>query len=278
MREIASELIIATMRELAMAAAIDLEPDSAAALLTARQREISPLARDLLDILLANAEIARREKIPLCQDTGIAVVFVELGQEVRVAGDLVAAVHEGVRRGYQDGYLRMSVCDPLTRQNTGTNTPAVVHVESVPGDRITLRFLPKGCGSENMSALTMLPPSAGSMGIVDFVCQRVVAAGSNPCPPVVVGVGIGGTFEKAALLAKHSLLRPLGQAHGREDVAALEALILTRLNAIGQGVLGLGGNNTALAVHIELYPTHIASLPVAVNIQCHAHRHKEKVI
>ncbi|PIP43833.1 MAG: fumarate hydratase, partial [Deltaproteobacteria bacterium CG23_combo_of_CG06-09_8_20_14_all_60_8] len=256
MREIASELIIATMRELAMAAAIDLEPDSAAALLTARQREISPLARDLLDILLANAEIARREKIPLCQDTGIAVVFVELGQEVRVAGDLVAAVHEGVRRGYQDGYLRMSVCDPLTRQNTGTNTPAVVHVESVPGDRITLRFLPKGCGSENMSALTMLPPSAGSMGIVDFVCQRVVAAGSNPCPPVVVGVGIGGTFEKAALLAKHSLLRPLGQAHGREDVAALEALILTRLNAIGQGVLGLGGNNTALAVHIELYPTH----------------------
>ncbi|OIP44775.1 MAG: fumarate hydratase [Desulfobacterales bacterium CG2_30_60_27] len=278
MREIASELIIATMRELAMAAAIDLEPDSAAALLTARQREISPLARDLLDILLANAEIARREKIPLCQDTGIAVVFVELGQEVRVAGDLVAAVHEGVRRGYQDGYLRMSVCDPLTRQNTGTNTPAVVHVESVPGDRITLRFLPKGCGSENMSALTMLPPSAGSMGIVDFVCQRVVAAGSNPCPPVVVGVGIGGTFEKAALLAKHSLLRPLGQAHGREDVAALEALILTRLNAIGQGVLGLGGNNTALAVHIELYPTHIASLPVAVNIQCHAHRHKEKEI
>jgi len=153
-----------------------------------------------------------------------------------------------------------------------------VHVESVPGDRITLRFLPKGCGSENMSALTMLPPSAGSMGIVDFVCQRVVAAGSNPCPPVVVGVGIGGTFEKAALLAKHSLLRPLGQAHGREDVAALEALILTRLNAIGQGVLGLGGNNTALAVHIELYPTHIASLPVAVNIQCHAHRHKEKEI
>ena len=278
MREIASELIIATMRELAMAAAIDLEPDSAAALLTARQREISPLARDLLDILLANAEIARREKIPLCQDTGIAVVFVELGQEVRVAGDLVAAVHEGVRRGYQDGYLRMSVCAPLTRQNTGTNTPAVVHVESVPGDRITLRFLPKGCGSENMSALTMLPPSAGSMGIVDFVCQRVVAAGSNPCPPVVVGVGIGGTFEKAALLAKHSLLRPLGQAHGREDVAALEALILTRLNAIGQGVLGLGGNNTALAVHIELYPTHIASLPVAVNIQCHAHRHKEKEI
>jgi len=278
MREIASELIIATMRELAMAAAIDLEPDSAAALLTARQREISPLARDLLDILLANAEIARREKIPLCQDTGIAVVFVELGQEVRVAGDLVAAVHEGVRRGYQDGYLRMSVCDPLTRQNTGTNTPAVVHVESVPGDRITLRFLPKGCGSENMSALTMLPPSAGSMGIVDFVCQRVVAAGSNPCPPVVVGVGIGGTFEKAALLAKHSLLRPLGQAHGREDVAALEALILTRLNAIGQGALGLGGNNTALAVHIELYPTHIASLPVAVNIQCHAHRHKEKEI
>ncbi len=278
MREIAGELIIATVRGLIMDAAVDLEPDCATALALARRQESSPLARDLLDLLLANVEIARQEKIPLCQDTGIGVIFVELGQEVHVAGDFVAAVQEGVRLGYRDGYLRMSVCDPLTRQNTNTNTPAVVHVESVPGDLLTLRFLPKGCGSENMSSLAMLPPSAGSAGIVDFVCQRVVAAGSNPCPPVVVGVGIGGTFEKAPLLAKRSLLRPLGQAHGREDVAALESQILARLNATGQGVLGLGGSTTALAVHIELYPTHIASLPVAVNIQCHAHRHKECVL
>lgn len=278
MREIGTEIIVAAVRDLAMAAAIDLEPDSAAALAKARRQETSPLARDLLDILLANVQIARQEKIPLCQDTGVAVVFVELGQEVHVAGDLIAAVHEGVRLGYQEGYLRMSVCDPLTRQNTNTNTPAVVHVEIAPGDRLTLRFLPKGCGSENMSGLAMLPPSAGSAGIVDFVCQRVVSAGSNPCPPVVVGVGIGGTFEKAALLAKRSLLRPLGQSHGRADVSSLESEILARLNATGQGALGLGGSNTALAVNIEIYPTHIASLPVAVNIQCHAHRHKECVI
>jgi len=274
MRELSAETVTLALRDLAMAAAWDLEEDISAALAAARERETSSLARDLLGILLENAEIARRERLPICQDTGVGVVFVELGQQVVVRGDLMAAIQEGVRLGYQEGFLRNSVCDPLTRKNTNTNTPAVVHVESVPGDRLRLSFLPKGCGSENMSSLAMLPPSAGVAGIVDFVVDRVVAAGSNPCPPVVVGVGVGGTFEKAACIAKQALLRPVGQRHPRADVAALEAEILARLNHIGQGVQGLGGNNTALAVHLEVYPTHIASLPVAVNIQCHAHRHK----
>lgn len=261
-----------------MEAACDLEPDILDGLVAARDREDSPLARSALEALLVNADIASREKIPVCQDTGIAVVFVQLGQEVHVRGDLVAAVQEGVRSGYDEGFLRKSVCDPLIRKNTGTNVPAVVHVESMPGDRLRLGFLPKGCGSENMSGLVMLPPSAGRAGIIAYVVDKVHAAGSNPCPPVLVGVGLGGTFEKAALLAKKSLLRPLGRAHEREDVAALEREILARINEKGQGVMGWGGGNTALAVHVDVFPTHIASLPVAVNIQCHAHRHKEREI
>ncbi len=184
----------------------------------------------------------------------------------------------GIQAGYQEGYLRKSVCDPITRVNTGTNTPAVIHIELVPGEQIKISVLPKGCGSENMSGLTMLAPSAGISGMKDFVVRQVVNAGPNPCPPLLVGVGMGGTFEKAALLAKKALLRPLGEPHPRPDVAALEAEILARINEQGQGVQGLGGNNTALAVHIDLFPSHIASLPVAVNIQCHAHRHKEIVL
>ena len=259
-------------------AACDLEPDILEALVQARDREESPLARDLLELLLVNADIASREKMPVCQDTGISVFFVEVGRELRLDGDLEAAIQEGVRLGYREGYLRMSVCDPLTRKNTGTNTPAVIHTVWCAGDRLRILYLPKGCGSENMSRLQMLPPSAGTAGIVDFVCETVFAAGPNPCPPVVVGVGVGGTFEKAALLAKRSLFRPLGQAHQRGDVAELEREILARLNREGQGVEGMGGSNTALAVHLELFPTHIASLPVAVNIQCHAHRHKEVIL
>ena len=181
-------------------------------------------------------------------------------------------------RGYEDGYLRKSVCDPLTRVNTGTNTPAVIHYEIVPGDQLRISMLPKGCGSENMSGLTMLPPSAGIQGMVDFVVEQAVKAGPNPCPPMVVGVGMGGTFEKAAYLAKKSLLRPLGEPSPREDVAELEQQILAEINQRGVGVQGLGGNHTALAVHVESFPSHIASLPVAVNIQCHAHRHKDMVI
>ena len=208
----------------------------------------------------------------------MAVVFIELGQDVHVEGNLHDAVQQGIKDGYEEGYLRKSVCDPITRVNTGTNTPAVVHIDLVPGEEMKISMLPKGCGSENMSGLTMLPPSAGLKGMVDFVVDQVVKAGPNPCPPLLVGVGMGGTFEKAALLAKKSLLRPLGEPNNRDDVAALEQEILEKINELGQGVQGLGGNNTALAVHIESFPSHIASLPVAVNIQCHAHRHKEIVL
>jgi len=275
MRIIQSSEISAAVRELAMSASCDLEPDILDSLLAARDREKSALAKNGLEMLITNANIASREQIPVCQDTGIGVVFVSVGQEVVVEGDLEQAIQEGIRAGYEDGYLRKSVCDPVTRKNTGTNVPAVVHLEMVPGDKIRIGFLPKGCGSENMSGLVMLPPSAGIAGVEDYVVQKVKDAGSNPCPPVVVGVGLGGTFEKAALLAKKSLLRPLGNPNPDTNVAEIEQRILQRLNKEGQGVMGWGGINTALAVHMDTYPTHIASLPVAVNIQCHAHRHKE---
>lgn len=275
MREIESAVVSEAVRTLAMEAGYDLEPDILDSLLQARDRETSPLARNVLELFLINADIASREKVPVCQDTGVAVVFVELGQDVHVIGDFRGAVQRGIQAGYEDGYLRKSVCDPITRVNTGTNTPAVIHIELVPGRQIKISMLPKGCGSENMSGLIMLPPSAGLAGMKDFVVRQVVNAGPNPCPPLVVGVGMGGTFEKAALLAKKSLIRPLGEAHPRPDVAALEKEILAAINEQGQGVQGFGGVNTALAVHIEPYPAHIASLPVAVNIQCHAHRHKE---
>jgi fumarate hydratase subunit alpha len=270
--------ITEAVRAMAIEAACDLEPDILEALVGARDRESSPLARDLLDLLLVNADIASREKMPACQDTGISVVFVSVGQDLFVIGDLEAAVQDGVRQGYEDGYLRKSVCDPLTRKNTGTNTPAIVHLESHAGNDLQIFYLPKGCGSENMSRLQMLSPAAGIEGVTKFICETVFAAGPNPCPPLVIGVGIGGSFEKAAILAKRSLFRPLGEHHERPDVADLEKNILARLNREGQGVEGMGGCNTALAVHIEVFPSHIASLPVAVNIQCHSHRHKERVL
>ena len=275
MKIIKASAIAEAVKELAISAAHDLEPDILDALVAARDRETSPLAKSVLEILLMNADIASREQIPACQDTGICTVFVSLGQDVKIEGGLMDAVQEGVRTGYDEGFLRKSVCDVMTRQNTGTNIPAVVHVDIEPGDHCLIRFLPKGCGSENMSGLKMLPPSAGIPGAVEYIVDTVVKAGPNPCPPLVVGVGIGGTFEKAALMAKQSLLRPLGQPNELEDVAQLELEVLERINSEGRGVLGLGGCNTALAVHIDTCPTHIASLPVAVNIQCHSHRHKE---
>ncbi len=278
MREIDAVNITTAVKKLAIEAATDLEPDILDALVAARDRETSELAKNILELLINNADIASREKIPVCQDTGVGVVFVDIGQEVHVTGNLYDAIQEGVRAGYQEGYLRKSVCDPLLRVNTATNTPAIIHFDIVSGDDIKISFLPKGCGSENMSKLTMLPPSAGTAGVIGFVADTVFAAGSNPCPPVIVGVGIGGTFEKAAFLAKRALLRPLGIASARDDVAELEKRLLSVINEKGQGVHGFGGNNTALAVHIETYPTHIASLPVAVNIQCHAHRHKESTL
>lgn len=278
MREISYTAIVGAVREMAIRAACDLEPDILEALLAARDREKSELAQNVLEVLLSNADIASRDRIPLCQDTGIAVVFVELGQDARINGSLDEAIQEGIRTGYEEGYLRKSVCDPLTRVNTLTNTPAVVHVKLTAGDRLSISLLPKGCGSENMSGLAMLPPSAGKAGVVRYVVDKVVAAGSNPCPPVIVGVGLGGSFEKAAILAKEALLRPLGEPNSREDVARLEGEILGAINECGNGVQGFGGNNTALAVHVEVFPSHIASLPVAVNIQCHAHRYKKIVL
>jgi fumarate hydratase subunit alpha len=275
MKTLQSSEITAAVRKLAMSASCDLEPDILDNLLAARDREKSPLAKNALEMLVTNANIASREQIPVCQDTGIGVVFVAIGQEVFVEGDLQEAIQEGIRAGYADGFLRKSVCDPVTRQNTGTNVPAVIHLEMISGDKLRIGFLPKGCGSENMSGLVMLPPSAGIPGMEEYVVQKVKDAGSNPCPPVVIGVGLGGTFEKAALLAKKSLMRPLGEPHPDAKVAEIEQRILQRVNREGQGVMGWGGVNTALAVHLETYPTHIASLPVAVNIQCHAHRHKE---
>lgn len=215
----------------------------------------------------------------MCQDCGLAVVFAEVGQEVHLAGgDFEAAVQEGIRQGYGEGYLRKSLCHPLTRANTGDNTPGVIHTEIVPGDRLKLTVVPKGGGSENMSRLYMLKPAEGLAGIKEKVVATVEEAGPNPCPPIIVGVGIGGTFERAALLAKKSLLRELGQGHPDPEVADLERQLLKEVNQLGIGPQGLGGRITALAVHVLMQPCHIASLPVAVNLQCHASRHKEVVL
>lgn len=261
-----------------MAAACDLEPDVAGALKAAEAAEESPLGREVIGQIITNYGIAATEARPMCQDTGITVLFVEVGRDVEISGPLDVALNEGVRRGYEEGYLRKSVCDPLTRANTGDNTPAIIHTRVVEGDRLRIRIAPKGAGSENMSRLKMLKPSEGVEGIRDFVVETVREAGGNPCPPIVLGVGIGGDFEMSAILAKKALLRPVGTANGREDVAAIERDLLERVNALGIGPMGFGGTVTALAVHAEVHPCHIASLPVAVNIQCHADRHKEAEI
>jgi fumarate hydratase subunit alpha len=243
------------------------------------EKEESPLGGEILKELKENARIAKEENVPICQDTGFAVVFVELGQEVHlVGGSLNEAIHEGVRQGYRDGFLRKSICHPFTRANTGDNTPAIIHVEIVPGDKVKITVAPKGGGSENMSRVVMLTPSDGVEGIKRFVIQRVKESGSNPCPPTIVGVGIGGTFEQAALLAKKSLLRPLGSKNSNPELDKLESEILTEINKLGIGPQGLGGRTTSLAVHIFMMPCHIASFPLAVNIQCHAQRHKEAII
>lgn len=242
--------------------------------------EISLTGKDILKQLLENARIARENAVPMCQDTGFAVVYLELGQDVNITGGfLYDAVNQGVRKGYTEGYLRKSIVNhPLQRINTGDNTPAVIHTTIVPGDKLTITVAPKGGGSENMSAIRMLKPAEGREGVKKFVLETVKNAGPNPCPPIVVGVGLGGTFEKAALLAKQALLRPLGQPHPEPDIAELESELLGEINKIGIGPQGLGGRTTALGVHILTYPCHIASLPVAVNINCHAARHKKAVL
>lgn len=279
MREVDVGVITEKVKNLCMEANFDLGQDVLDALKRAKEKEESPTGIEILGQLEENESVARRERVAICQDTGIAVVFVQLGQDVHlVGGDLNRAIFEGVRQGYQEGYLRKSLCHPFTRANTGDNTPCVIHVEIVPGDTVKLIVAPKGGGSENMSRVTMLTPAVGKEGIIEYVAQRVKESGSNPCPPTIVGIGIGGTFEEAALLAKKALLRPMGSENPDPELASLEGEILERINRLGIGPQGLGGRITSLAVHVNMMPCHIASLPLAVNIQCHAHRHKEAVI
>lgn len=280
MREITTNEIITTVAELCTSANYILGDDVKAALKAAQETETSPVGRGILEQILQNAEIARTESVPMCQDTGYAVLFVELGQDVRITGGgLREALNEGVRRGYQEGYLRKSILgDPIKRVNTKDNTPALIHFNVVEGDQLKITIAPKGGGAENMSEVRMLKPSDGAEGVKDFVVERVKKSGGNPCPPIVVGIGIGGTFEGSAILAKKALLRELGSHHPDPFYAAMEDELLERVNNIGSGPQGLGGNTTALGVLIETAPCHIASLPAAVNIQCHAARHKSAVL
>ncbi len=276
MREIHVNTISGAVRDLCIEVNHRMQPDMLAALEQARDAEESPLGRNVLEQILENARVAREHLYPICQDTGQAVLFVDIGQDVRVTGGALAgAMQDGVRRGYTEGYLRGSVvASALRRENTGDNTPAIVYYDIVPGDRLTIGMIAKGAGCDNMSRLEMLTPAAGRDGMETFVVETIERAGPNTSPPVVVGVGIGGTFEKAALLAKRALLRPVGAPSGDPDIATLEARLLRRINALGIGPAGFGGRVTALAVHIEGHATHIASFPVAVNLDCHSHRAK----
>jgi len=280
MRQIDKQTIVHAVKNLCIEANYNLKEDLTSALRMAREREKSEIGREVLGQLLENAEIARKDLYPLCQDTGVAVFFIEMGQEVSVTGGgLYDAINQGVREGYSEGFLRKSiVVHPLKRVNTGDNTPAIIHLEIVPGDKIKIDFMAKGGGCENMSGLTILTPAAGIAGIKEFVIKRVKEAGSNPCPPIIVGVGMGGNFEKAAILSKKALLRPIGTRSNDPDVARLEEEILDEINRLGIGPQGLGGSVTALSVQIEVFPCHIASLPVAVNIECHSHRHAEVIL
>jgi fumarate hydratase subunit alpha len=281
MRTIEAGAITEAISRLFKQASYELGEDVLAALKKAKKDEESPLGREVIDTILKNARIAAEEKIPLCQDCGVAVVFLELGQDVHiVGGELYAAVNEGVRRAYQEGYLRKSVVSrPFSeRENTGDNTPAVIHTDIVSGDKLKIAVMPKGGGAENMTRLGMLLPASGRRGVVDFILNAVREAWSNPCPPVIVGVGIGGTAEKAMVLAKHALIRKVGEPNPDKENADLEKEILQKVNNLGIGPMGYGGRITALAVHVESFPAHITALPVAVNLQCHSARHREIVL
>ncbi len=281
MKQISTADITDTVARLCMEANYFLGEDVLAALKEAHDKEESPVARQVLDHILQNAEIAAKEQMPLCQDCGLAIVFIDLGQDVHVTGgDLYEAIDEGVRQGYADGYLRKSaVKQPFSaRVNTRDNTPAIVHTRIVPGDRLRITVAPKGGGSENMSRFAVLKPAQGRQGVIDFVVKAVEEAGSNPCPPTIVGVGIGGSAEKAMILAKRALLRTVGEPSPDPEIAELERELLQRINDTGVGSGGVGGTITSLAVHVETHPAHIASLPVAVNLQCHSARHKEAVL
>lgn len=281
MKEIQVNIIEQTVARLCQEANFYLGEDVLHALRQAIDREESPLGREVLQQLLANADIAARERLPLCQDCGTAIVFLELGQDVHISGgSLYAAIEEGVRQGYKGGFLRKSIVkNPFSaRENTLDNTPPVIHTNVVPGDMLKITVVPKGGGSENMSRFTVLTPAQGRQGVIEFVVKAVQEAGSNPCPPLIVGVGIGGTAEKTMILAKEALLRPVGQANHEPEVAALEMELLRQINALGIGPQGFGGSTTALAVNVEVFPSHIASLPVAVSLQCHSARHRESVL
>ncbi|MFU8796020.1 MAG: fumarate hydratase [Dehalococcoidia bacterium] len=281
MREIQAGAVTDTVARLFEHSCHHLPPDVIAALKQAGEKEKSPVCRDVLDRMLDNVDAAGREGIPLCQDTGAAVVMLELGQDARITGgDLYAAVNEGVRRGYDKGYLRKSIADRpcFARVNTRDNTPAMIHTDIVPGDRLRISVLPKGGGSENCSRLTVLTPAKGRQGVIDFVVNLVDEVGGNPCPPVILGVGIGGTTDKTMFIAKKALLRSVGEPSPDPEVAGLEREILERVNGLGIGAMGYGGTVTALAVHVETYPCHIASMPVAVNMQCWCARRGEAVL
>ncbi|PTN38320.1 fumarate hydratase [Desulfonatronum sp. SC1] len=276
MRTVKSSDIADRVAEMVVRANRILPPDVLTAISQAKEQESSPAGREILGQLEENAALARESGLPLCQDTGMAVFFVELGEQCRVDGaSLREAITQGMVRGYQDGLLRKSMCHPLTRKNTGDNTPAVIHVDIVEGDGLKISFMAKGGGSENMSRVTMLSPAQGWKGIKDFVLGRVAEAGPNPCPPTMLGIGIGGSFELAPKLAKQALLRPLNQLHPDPEIARMEQELLDEINTLGIGPMGLGGDTTCLGVRISMAPCHIASLPLAVNVQCHSARHEE---
>ena len=279
MKEVHVDEIISTLEKLFIDANYDSSQNVVDTLEKAIDKEESPVGKEVLRELIKNANLARDERIPICQDTGLAVTFIEVGQDVHITGgSLVDAVNEGVRRGYAKGYLRKSACHPFTRKNTGDNTPAILHTKIVPGDKVKITVLPKGGGSENYGSVKMLVPSEGKEGMKALVLEMVTKGGPNPCPPIIVGVGIGGNFETSALLSKEALMEPLGKRSDNPEIAAMEQELLEAINKTGIGPQGYGGTVTALDVHVKMVPCHIASLPVAVNIQCHAHRIKEAII
>jgi fumarate hydratase subunit alpha len=280
MREISTKDIIKAVRDMCIDANYNLGRDVEDALRKAYEKEESPVGKATLSQILENVEISKQGEFPMCQDTGTAVLFVEMGDHVLIKdGNLFEALNEGIRQGYKEGYLRKSIlADPIERKNTGDNTPAVIHLDIVKGDKLKIVCAPKGGGSENMSEVKMMKPADGVEGVKDFVIDMVRRSGSNPCPPIIVGVGIGGSFEKCAEMAKRALLRPIGSKHPNPFYADLEAELLEKVNKLGIGPQGFGGTQTALAVHVETYPCHIASFPAAVNINCHVARHKEVVL
>jgi len=279
MRKVDVAQVTETIKNLCIDANYNLPQDVYDALKAGLEKEESPVGRSVLQQILENADIARTEQVPICQDCGLGVIFIEVGQEIYFeGGNIWDAIHEGVRQGYKEGYLRKSTCNPFTRANVGDNTPSVIHYKIVPGDKIHITVAPKGGGSENMSRVMMLKPADGLEGVKEYVYKRVTECGGNPCPPITVGIGVGGTYDRSAFLAKKALLRPIGSKNPNPELAEVEEELLERINKIGTGPMGWGGRTTALAVHFEMEPCHIASLPVAVNINCHAARHKSATI